>query len=344
MKHVRVLLVTAALTAVVLPIQGLAWGSKGHTIINHLAAQGFAGRMPAFLSAQTDVFEVTYLGPEMDRIKGAGDAWDGDFDPGHYVDILDDGTIGGVVSTSSMPKDREAYDTALRTSGSNQYRQGYLPYEILDGWEQLRQDFAYWRADDYAARHGANVNLRERGGRDRAVIERVIAQDLGVWGHFVGDGCQPLHTTVHYNGWGNYPNPNNYTQSRDTHAAFESDFVDKYISEAQVAGNIKAPSSLPKPSALLSQSDVMNAIMTYLVASNHTVPNLYQIEKQRGFATGSTQAVAFTVLRLAAGVEELRDLSAWAWQDSAYSSVGYPEVTVRDVVSGKVPWPQGYGE
>ncbi len=27
-----------------------------------------------------------------------------------------------------------------------QYKAGYLPYSIVDGFQQLRKDFAYWRA------------------------------------------------------------------------------------------------------------------------------------------------------------------------------------------------------
>ena len=322
----------------------LAWGGKGHTIVNHLAALGFAGRMPAFLTSQAGVFELSYLGPEMDRLKGSGASWDGDYDPGHYVDLQDDGTIAGALQAANMPKDRELYDTALRAAQTDQYRQGFLPYEILDGWEQLRQDFAYWRVYDYDVRHDSLAAASSTARRDRDVMERAVAQDLGVWGHFVGDGSQPLHVSVHFNGWGEFPNPDNFTQSRETHAMFESDFVDKYVAEPQVAALVKPSSSLPVPAALLSQEDVMSAIMTYLETSNRTVPQLYQIEKRGGFASGSAEARAFTASRLAAGAAELRDLSVWAWQDSAFASVGYPAVSVRNVLLGKAVWPPPQGE
>lgn len=328
MKSLR-LFAIAVLCGTALCVQPvLAWGEKGHTMINDLAARGFQGRMPAFLSAPEDVVEIQYLGPEMDRIKGAGSSWDGDEDPGHYVDLLDNGTIAGVVNATAMPKDREAYDDALRTANTDQYRQGYLPYEILDGWEQLRQDFAYWRVDEHAGM-----------SRERQVMERVIAQDLGIWGHFVGDGSQPLHVTVHFNGWGDFANPQGYTQSRETHSMFESDFVNRFITQAQVQALMRPTSQLSSPHALLTQDEVMSAIMTYLSGSNRTVPQLYQIEKRGGFESGSSEARAFTAARLAAGAMELRDLAVWAWQDSLYAGVGYPEVPVQDVLSGKARWP-----
>jgi hypothetical protein len=46
----------------------------------------------------------------------------------------------------STRKPREQYDTLLRAKGITQYKAGYLPYSIVDGWQQIRKDFAYWRA------------------------------------------------------------------------------------------------------------------------------------------------------------------------------------------------------
>lgn len=332
------LLAAAALFACTAP--ALAWGTKGHTIVNHVAAMNLAGRVPAFLTTPASIYEIGYLGPEMDDLKDAGASWDGDYDTGHFLDLLDDGTVAGVVSPNAMPKDREAYDNALQAAHTDEYKQGYLPYELLDGWQQLRKDFAYWRVDDYLAQHGATPALKERGQQDRTIEQNLIVRDLGVWGHFVGDACQPLHLTVHFNGWGDYPNPNGYTQDRHTHSMFESEFVNKYVSESEVAKDVKAQSAFPAPAALLSQDAVMASIMQYLLASNQTVTHLYDIEKAGGFANGTPDAVAFTASRLAAGASELRDLSVLAYQDSIHETVGYPNVAVTDVLSGKAAWPQ----
>ena len=37
---------------------------------------------------------------------------------------------------------------------------------------------------------------------------------MGVMGHYVGDGSQPLHTTMYFNGWVG-DNPNGYTTQYD---------------------------------------------------------------------------------------------------------------------------------
>jgi hypothetical protein len=328
----------AALLACTSP--AFAWGTKGHTIVNHLAAASFAGRMPAFVTQPSSIYEIAYLGPELDTLKDSGESWDDDYDTGHYLDLMDDGTIAGVVRIDAMPKNRQEFNRVLETAHTNEYQQGYLPYAMLDGWQQLRKDFAYWRVDDYLAQHGATPALRLRGQQNRAIEESLIRRDLGVWGHFVGDGSQPLHVTVHFNGWGKYPNPNGYTDDRHTHSMFESAFVNRYVSESMVAKLMKPQSAFPAPAALLSQETVMASIMQYLSASAQTVPHLYDIEKAGGFAKGSPDAVAFAASRLAVGATELRDLSVLAWQDSIHATVGYPNVAVQDILAGRVSWPQ----
>src|SRR5262245_61750377 len=53
-------------------------------------------------------------------------------------DLTDDGKAMGVGPLDKLPVTREADDTQLRTGGSTQYKAGYLPYSIVDGWQQIR--------------------------------------------------------------------------------------------------------------------------------------------------------------------------------------------------------------
>lgn len=311
-------LAVAAMVSFTVP--AAAWENKGHEMVNGLAAKGLVGRVPAFVTTPQALNEIEFLGPQLDRLKGSGTSWDSDYDPGHYIDVDDNGTVAGIIPLDTLPVSAKAFDEALQSAKTDQYRAGYLPYSILDGWEQLRDDFAYWRVDKGAA---------------RAIDEQLIVRDIGVWGHYIADACQPLHTTVHFNGWGDYPNPNGYTESKETHAMFEGWFVDHYVNEAAVAALVPKISTLAPPKALLPQATVMAEIQRYLLQSNRTVPQLYAIEKAGGFANGSPQAVQFTAARLAAGATELRDLTIWAWQDSLNASIGYPAKPVRDILSGK---------
>jgi hypothetical protein len=324
------------------PVTALAWGTTGHHEINLVAMRALPSGLPAFLRANDAVTTIAALGPEEDRLKGAGLSWDHDDDPGHYVDIGDDGTIGGKVSVRQLPDDMEAYAGALAASSSDPYRVGYLPYSIADGWEQLRKDFAYWRVFDYLARHVAQSEMHASFQAELKLREALVIHDIGVWGHFVGDGSQPLHVTIHYNGWGNYPNPNNYTKAH-IHAAFEGAFVRDHV-HVDAVSRLVAPGGPRAPDHLLSQTEILSATGAYLARTASQVPQLYEIEKRGGFQNGTSEATAFATARVADGARELRDLVVLAWDDSLHDAVGYPEIAVGDILSGKVvPAPSAFG-
>ncbi len=325
---------TIALATASLPQAAFAWGATGHTMIDRLAAERLPESLPAFVRSADATDEIAELGPEEDRIKDAGTSWDEDNDPAHYLDVGDDGTVAGVVHLDALPKDMEAYARALEEAGTDPYRTGYLPYAIMDGFERVRKDFAIWRVDDYLASHATTPAARAAFARDRALRETLTLRDIGDWGHFVGDGSQPLHVTIHYNGWGEYPNPHNYT-TKHIHSYFESDFVDRYSKIDDVRALIPMY-KLMVPEHLLSQDDIASMVGQYLAETAKQVEPLYQLYAANEFQNGSAAAIKFTDEQLARGAGMLRNMIFFAWEDSLNASVGYPEVPVRDVLSGKV--------
>ena len=60
---------------------------------------------------------------------------------------------------------------------------------------------------------------------DTRFIELEIAFYMGWTGHYTGDGAQPLHDTVHHDGWQG-ANPKGYTTAPQVHGLFETRFVD----------------------------------------------------------------------------------------------------------------------
>jgi hypothetical protein len=330
-----------ALAASLIPCAALAWGTTGHREVNLDAARALPADLPAFLRTPAAIAEIETLGPEEDRLKGAGSSWDKDYDPGHFVDIGDNGTVFGAV-LNSLPADMSDYGKLLAAAGTDPFRAGYLPYSIADGWEQVRQDFAYWRVFDYLATHTTQPDARAAYAAARDLRQDLTIRDIGVWGHFVGDGSQPLHITVHYNGWGKYPNPNGYTTA-PIHSMFEGAFVRENVTPAAVAALV--PAAVPaQATTLMNQEQIMNMVGQYLAATASTVPTLYEIEKKGGFAHATPEAVSFTTARVAAGATELRDMIAAAWYNSNYASVGYPELSVRSILDGSVtPQPGAFG-
>jgi hypothetical protein len=320
--------------ALLAPVPALAWGAVGHRMINNSAMRSLPSTIPAFVTTPEAIAEITMLAPEADRLRDAGKIFYSDYAPEHFLDAGDDGKLAGVVSIADLPPNREAYDTALRKgspvngAAPDEYSVGLLPYSIADGYEQIEEDFGIWRIDTYGEAHATSADEKAAFAADRKLREILTIRDIGYVGHFVGDGSQPLHDTVHFNGWGDYPNPNNYTQSKQFHSKFETAFVNAHESVDTVMPLIGpyTPNATP----------ILTRVGAYLLKTSGYVPDVYKLEQAGAIDSATPQAVAFTAQRLADGARMLRDLVADAYTNSVDMKIGYPGVLVRDVESGKV--------
>jgi len=211
-----------------------AWGATGHEFVSGIAAELLPDEIPAFVRTPQATADIAVLGRELDRSKGSGETHDSERDPAHFVDLDDAGLVAGLFALETLPPTREAYDTALRAKNFTQYKAGYLPLSIVDGWQQLAKDFAYWRAAVMASRNAVDPSDRAWFDADRARRERLIIHDLGVWSHYVGDASQPLHVSEHFDGWGPLPNPRGFSNTKGVHANFEGAFVRANVERAAV--------------------------------------------------------------------------------------------------------------
>jgi hypothetical protein len=342
----RAAVAIACLAAVAAPADSaLAWGATGHRLIGELGEAALPADLPAFLRTPQAVETVGEYAREPDRSKGAGREHDTDRDPGHFVDLDDAGKILGGPSLADLPPTRSDYESALRAvdcasyhlAVCDSYHAGYLPYSIIEGWQQLVKDFAYVRVLQAAIPREPNLERKAWMQRDLDRREALTLRDLGEWAHFVGDGSQPMHVTVHYNGWGPFPNPNGYTQDK-IHGPFEGAFVRTNVTIEAV----RAAMTPPAPCA----ETIEVCTGRYLAATNATVGPVYALWQAGGF-TGAdpVKGKAFAAERLAAGADELRDLVVAAWTASADASVGYPPITVQQVVKDGIdPYDALYGE
>ena len=167
MFHIRsqnAIYAAALLGSTLLSQNAFAWGHTGHVEISTAAVFALTSDVPAFVRTVEAAQEIGQEGPEADISKTTvtieqyaipypyfNNVHDAERDPGHYIDIDDNGVVvGGVVALNALPATREAFDTAQRTAtspgGQDQYTGGYLPYEMLDGFEQVRKDFGIYRA------------------------------------------------------------------------------------------------------------------------------------------------------------------------------------------------------
>ena len=316
----------ALVLAAAVPSQALAWGATGHRLIGTLAAKNLPDEIPAFLHTPEAIAQIGELAREPDRWRGSGKTHDAERDPGHFVDVSDDLTVLGGVSLKALPPTRAEYDTALRGVGATQYKAGYLPYSIIDGWQQLKQDFAYWRVAAAGEKFAASASDRAWYAADRRLREAITIRDFGVWAHYVGDASQPLHVSVHYDAWGDYPNPEGFNTTRGFHLRFEGAFVRANVGESDVT-----PLLAPYRDCACT---IEARTADYLVATQSHVIELFRMEKAHDFDGLNGEGKAFAAARLAAGVDELRDMAIDAWRASADAVIGFKKIAVKDAEAG----------
>lgn len=268
------------------------WGYHGHEMSGRAAATNLPDSMPAFFRAATE--ELAYLNPEPDRWRSDEDRELGEaFRYDHYIDfeVLPDSALRAA--------DRWAYYDVFTAAGVKHPKDaGFLPFRILEMQQRLEVQFRLWR--------------NARTPAEKKFIEQRIIQDAGILGHYVTDGANPHHTTVHHDRWAEgYPNPHGFTTEKGFHSRFESQYV---------RANVKVEDLLPHIDAQPRyHADVRAAVIAHLSRTHGQLEKLYRLDKQLPFGeqTRSAAHKAFAVERLVAGAEMLRDLWWTAWLDSA---------------------------
>lgn len=312
-----------------------AWGNTGHRLVASAAIRGLPEELPAFLRTAEAAANIAELAREPDRWKGGERTHNRERSTAHFIDLTDDGhalTEGGP-HISEMPELRSEYEAMLTQAGLSVDDAGWLYYALIDGWQQLVRDFGYWRVLAAAEAREADPARRAWYTEDRERREQLLMRDIGVLAHYVGDAGQPLHVSIHYNGWGDYPNPEGFTTSRQTHALFEEGFVRRNASLASVEEAMRAPRDCGADCTIQLRTS------TYLLESLAEVTPLYRLEQGGHLVDGDAEGTAFMVARVAAGASELRDFVVTAWQASGSARVGWPAVRVADVEAGTAdPW------
>lgn len=341
MKRFALVLATvSALALVATPVAVSAWGSTGHRLVGVAAMRGLPADLPAFLRTPAAAADVGELAREPDRWKGGGQPHDRERDTAHFVDLDGAGRVmndkGPMID--ALPRLKSEYDAALIAVGLDVNDAGYLPYAMMDGWQQIVRDFAYIRVLNAAEARETDPAKRAWYRVDRERREALTLRDIGVLAHYVGDGSQPHHTTIHYNGWDrDTPNPLGFTTSRQTHGDFENAFASRVARLDTIEAAMPAFSDRPV--------EMNGRIAAYLRVTLGEVTPFYTMEKAGAFRDTDARGGAFVNARLAAGAAELRDLIVLAWRASADVSIGWPAVKVAEVEAGTVdPWLAMIGE
>jgi len=301
-----------------------AWDYDGHQAINKLALAslppGFGGL--ELTPALKD--RIAFLAGEADRWRNVSDLPLKHFNgPDHYID-LEDVTLYGLTPETLpiMRYDFVADIARARAEHADRFPaidpakdadhtrevDGFLPWAITEYFEKLKSDFSVLKA------------FHTHGGTPTEIAnaEADIVYVMGVMGHFVGDGSQPLHTTKYYNGWDPGNDPKGYTTNTTFHAWIDGGYFLK-------VGGIKIRPLIDRihPAERLSKANepecVFRDVVNYLVGQNKLVEPLYEMEK-KGQLTGGgdkgLQGLPFLENQLVKAGQELGNLWYTAWLDA----------------------------
>ena len=279
------------------------WGTRAHAVIDHTAVDTLPADGPVFLKKYADYIAGSASIP---------DTWRSTSEP--FSKIEEDPNHGWFREQFAFMKEvpRSRYEFVLAL-----YRQ-YLIIEKTDPENAKRMNVRWTGTLPYAAAevYGhlvADMRLlrRERSaGQDAGFLEQTCAFYVAWMGHYIGDGSQPLHDTIHHDGWQG-PDPQGYTRDPKIHGRFESQYVNAIeLSEEDIRGRVGAPGHLG--------GDVFDLILAYLDESATHVEAIYQLDKRNAFANPQdAEAKEMVYSRTAAGAQMLRDLVYRAWLESA---------------------------
>jgi len=293
-KPVLTLWIMAAV--LLLPTLAPSWGDVGHTTINRVAAEKVSPDMPQFLKTASS--RIAWLGPEPDRWRSPLEKPLNDAQaPDHFIDLE------YVDWLKPLPPDRYKFIQAVYEYRARHplagvpppEKIGFQPYITIEVFDRLKVAFREYR------------HLRAEG-RPATDAEANAIFYAGWLGHYVGDGSNPMHTSIQYNGWVG-PNPKGYTTSHDVHAKMETAFVNANPEVTYISDLVGAPKHLDHP---------FEDYIAYLRESQSKIERAYALEKVGGFdGKGTPESREFIRHQLGRGAQMLLNLWYTAWVDSA---------------------------
>jgi hypothetical protein len=301
-----------------------AWGVRGHTVANLAAVEGIPEDGPTFLKAQE-----AYIG----HLGTIPDTWRGYTEP--YLRISEDANHGWYTEQFDFipnpPHSRtefilRVYDQYLKTKAADPDRAkllnirytGLQAYSIMEGYERMKAGMRLYRAVDSPQQARANIAstlaaispLFSDAGQVKQMLANDIAFYMGWVGHYVADAAQPLHNSMHHDGWSG-ANPKGYTRDPEIHGRFESRYVD--LIETSAPDLVKY---MRKDARHLD--DVWKATLDHSIEARDSVEDVYRADQRGALQKKDDQEARELVYkRLAAGASFLRDLVYTAWIESA---------------------------
>jgi hypothetical protein len=258
-----------------------AWLTPGHRRVAVAAVEALPADFPAFFRAGAATVGHLSVDPDLHKNAGTPELKVRE-EPEHYIDLE---RLAG----RPLPATRAEYFRLMVELGRQPAEMGYLPYAVIEGAERLALCFAEHR------RWPDNPHVR-----DKCLVY------AGLLAHSAADLDQPLHTTIHHDGWAL---PDGASPFTGIHARVDA-LVERspFDAVAAVAELTVAP-----------YADLRRGVLEELAASHARLDATYRLEpdlaRDQGFA--APPVVEFACERFRASTLFLARLFATAWELSA---------------------------
>lgn len=261
-----------------------AWHGKGHLLASRQAAALLPPEVPAFLRDGATAVAHFSLDPDTFTRPIAPDDLHAAESPEHFFDL--ERLAGADIPARRYDLLAWCYKNDLAPA-----KVGLAPYAIAEWTQRLTVAFAEHR------RWGDNPHIRQK-----------CLLYAGMLAHYAQDVCQPLHTTVHYDG-----------RLKDDGASPRSGIHNKLDA---LLGKLPAGAKAGVASQDIQPLEALfPAVIEQIKASHALVDKVYEMEKllpayEEPMKAGS-QAEAFARDRLNAAAAFTARLILTAWRDSA---------------------------
>ena len=281
MKTATKILIAFALTVAATLSVAPAWHGPGHDKADRLAAAGLGKDMPAFFAAGVDTIAHCAADPDVFRLKVHPQLRDAEA-PEHYFDLEP-------LAGSQIPPTRSAFMALCAKKHLAARQVGTAAYAVVEWTQRLTIAFAEHR------KWPGNKHIQAK-----------CLVYAGLLSHYAQDVCQPLHTTIHFDGRANKDGSSPRT---GIHAR-----VDALLQKARADTK---PADL-KP---VVYEDLFAAVQAEIGRSHKLVDRVYELDKaipaeDKPIPSGSAVA-RFTEERLRACAHFTASLFLTAWKDSA---------------------------
>jgi len=319
-----------------------AWDYEGHRAINELALASLPADFGGFTLTPALKHRIAFLGGEPDRWRNVSDLPLKNVNgPDHYIDLEDLKLYDLTPETLPLMRYDFAADIAraraahperfppvdpAKDADHTRELDGFLPWAITENYEKLKSCFGYLKTFQ---KYGGTA---EEIANARADIVYV----MGVMGHYVGDGSQPLHTTMYFNGWVG-KNPNGYTTNLTFHAWIDGGYF-------RATGGIKVEALVGKihPAQRIANAEapdgMFRAAVSYIVAQNQLVEPLYELEKECELTGEGDQGLngrAFLDGQLVKAGQMLGNIWYTAWLEAPEDPYLQKQLELRKAANGQ---------